>query len=84
MLPRHCRTCGTCIPQSLCAFKNPALKGPICPQQQEPGPQSGVSSGRTRSRSPCVPLEAATDPVAFLKSAILSFSSSVKYVFIDA
>lgn len=67
-------TSGTCIPKSLCAFKNPALKGPICPHQQELGPQSNVSLGHTHSCSPFILLEAATDPVAFLK---ISYSGSL-------
>lgn len=38
-------TCGTWSPKSLCTFKNPALKGPICPHQQEEGPQRNLSVG---------------------------------------
>lgn len=56
------------------AFKNPALKGPICPHQQELGPQGNVSVGHTHSCSPFLLLEAATDPDAFLK---LSCSGSL-------
>lgn len=58
---------GLVFPNHFALLKNPALKGPICPHQQELGPQSNVSLGHTHSCSPFILLEAATDPVAFLK-----------------